>query len=71
MATNLYEGCVGGRSEFTDKQVFGTPAYIAPEVILRQGYGTCPSVQILLSAELKQTLIFKNVFKIRFPRITK
>ena len=24
---------------FTDKQVFGTPDYIAPEVILRQGYG--------------------------------
>ena len=24
---------------FRDKQVFGTPEYIAPEVILRQGYG--------------------------------
>lgn len=24
---------------FQDKQVFGTPDYIAPEVILRQGYG--------------------------------
>ena len=26
-------------SEFQDKQVFGTPAYIAPEVIIKQGYG--------------------------------
>ena len=25
--------------EFSDKQVIGTPEYIAPEVILRQGYG--------------------------------
>ena len=25
--------------QFRDKQVFGTPEYIAPEVILRQGYG--------------------------------
>jgi microtubule-associated serine/threonine kinase len=25
--------------QFNDKQVFGTPEYIAPEVILRQGYG--------------------------------
>ena len=25
--------------QFTDKQVFGTPDYLAPEVILRQGYG--------------------------------
>uniref|UniRef100_A0A182PEJ6 non-specific serine/threonine protein kinase n=1 Tax=Anopheles epiroticus TaxID=199890 RepID=A0A182PEJ6_9DIPT len=25
--------------QFSDKQVFGTPEYIAPEVILRQGYG--------------------------------
>ena len=29
----------GSDSQFTDKQVYGTPAYIAPEVILRQGYG--------------------------------
>ena len=25
--------------QFSDKQVFGTPEFIAPEVILRQGYG--------------------------------
>ncbi|KAK4337224.1 hypothetical protein RND71_043730 [Anisodus tanguticus] len=26
-------------NQFNDKQVYGTPEYIAPEVILRQGYG--------------------------------
>ena len=25
--------------QFVDQQVFGTPDYLAPEVILRQGYG--------------------------------
>lgn len=25
--------------QFTDQQVFGTPDYLAPEVILTQGYG--------------------------------
>ncbi|XP_045482551.1 microtubule-associated serine/threonine-protein kinase 3 isoform X2 [Harmonia axyridis] len=40
LATNLYEGYVDTESrQFSDKQVFGTPEYIAPEVILRQGYG--------------------------------
>lgn len=40
MATNLYEGYVDTEArQFSDKQVFGTPEYIAPEVILRQGYG--------------------------------
>lgn len=40
MATNLYEGYIDSESrQFSDKQVFGTPEYIAPEVILRQGYG--------------------------------
>uniref|UniRef100_T1JBB4 Uncharacterized protein n=1 Tax=Strigamia maritima TaxID=126957 RepID=T1JBB4_STRMM len=40
LATNLYEGYVDRDTrQFTDKQVFGTPEYIAPEVILRQGYG--------------------------------
>ncbi|KAG8238601.1 hypothetical protein J437_LFUL018447 [Ladona fulva] len=40
MATNLYEGYIDRETrQFSDKQVFGTPEYIAPEVILRQGYG--------------------------------
>ncbi|XP_018565731.1 microtubule-associated serine/threonine-protein kinase 3 isoform X3 [Anoplophora glabripennis] len=40
LATNLYEGYIDSESrQFSDKQVFGTPEYIAPEVILRQGYG--------------------------------
>lgn len=40
MATNLYEGYIDRDTrQFSDKQVFGTPEYIAPEVILRQGYG--------------------------------
>ncbi|XP_063929484.1 microtubule-associated serine/threonine-protein kinase 3 isoform X6 [Zophobas morio] len=40
LATNLYEGYVDTEArQFSDKQVFGTPEYIAPEVILRQGYG--------------------------------
>ncbi|GIY44929.1 hypothetical protein CEXT_475321, partial [Caerostris extrusa] len=40
LATNLYEGYVDRETkQFTDMQVFGTPEYIAPEVILRQGYG--------------------------------
>ena len=40
LATNLYEGFIDRETrEFSDKQVFGTPEYIAPEVVLRQGYG--------------------------------
>ncbi|XP_008937013.1 PREDICTED: microtubule-associated serine/threonine-protein kinase 4, partial [Merops nubicus] len=40
LTTNLYEGHIEKDArEFLDKQVYGTPEYIAPEVILRQGYG--------------------------------
>ncbi|RWS07894.1 microtubule-associated serine/threonine-protein kinase 3-like isoform X2 [Dinothrombium tinctorium] len=40
LATNLYEGYLDREArQFNDKQVYGTPEYIAPEVILRQGYG--------------------------------
>lgn len=40
LATNLYEGYLDCETrQFSDKQVYGTPEYIAPEVILRQGYG--------------------------------
>ncbi|XP_028404478.1 microtubule-associated serine/threonine-protein kinase 2-like isoform X2 [Dendronephthya gigantea] len=41
MTTHLYEGSMEAkdRKQFTDMQVFGTPNYIAPEVILRQAYG--------------------------------
>lgn len=40
LATNLYEGYIDRDTrQFNDKQVYGTPEYIAPEVILRQGYG--------------------------------
>ncbi|CAN8004347.1 unnamed protein product [Ixodes hexagonus] len=40
LATNLCEGYLDKETkQFNDKQVYGTPEYIAPEVILRQGYG--------------------------------
>ncbi|XP_060576748.1 microtubule-associated serine/threonine-protein kinase 2-like isoform X3 [Ruditapes philippinarum] len=40
LTTNLYEGTLDKDSkQFRDKQVMGTPEYVAPEVILRQGYG--------------------------------
>lgn len=36
LATNLYENYLEMETkQFSDKQVFGTPEYIAPEVILR------------------------------------
>ena len=40
LATNLYEGFINRETkQFNDNQVYGTAEYIAPEVILRQGYG--------------------------------
>lgn len=40
LATHLYEVYIDkDTKQFDDKQVYGTPEYIAPEVILRQGYG--------------------------------
>ena len=36
----MVENCMDrDTKQFTDNQVFGTPDYLAPEVILRQGYG--------------------------------
>lgn len=47
VATNLYEGYVDKETrQFNDKQVIGTPEYIAPEVILRKGYGKFVGHQI-------------------------
>lgn len=48
VTTNLYEDALDKDSkQFRDKQVFGTPEYIAPEVILRQGYGMLALFQTL------------------------
>jgi len=42
VTTTLYEGSIDKDCrQFKDKQVFGTPEYISPEVILRQEYGPC------------------------------
>lgn len=37
----LYEGCLdlSDTQQFQDRQICGTPEYIAPEVILLNGYG--------------------------------
>ncbi|CAK8685522.1 unnamed protein product [Clavelina lepadiformis] len=37
--TNMYESHIETQQVFVDRQVHGTPEYIAPEVVLRQGYG--------------------------------
>ncbi|UJR09396.1 hypothetical protein I4U23_013638 [Adineta vaga] len=40
LTTNFYEKLIDKETKaFDDKQICGTPSYIAPEVILRQGYG--------------------------------
>ena len=40
LATNLYEGYIDRETrQFSNKKVFRTLEYIAPEVILRQRYG--------------------------------
>ncbi|CAF4276585.1 unnamed protein product [Rotaria sp. Silwood2] len=40
LTTNVYEKLLDKEKKiFNDKQICGTPSYIAPEVILRQGYG--------------------------------
>ena len=40
LTTNFYEKLIDKETKtFIDKQICGTPTYIAPEVILRQGYG--------------------------------
>ena len=40
LATNLYKDYTYKETrQFIDKQVFGIPENISPEVILRQGYG--------------------------------
>lgn len=40
LTTNFYEKLLDKETKtFNDKQICGTPTYIAPEVILRQGYG--------------------------------
>ncbi|EDV23341.1 uncharacterized protein TRIADDRAFT_57859 [Trichoplax adhaerens] len=40
LTTSAYEYAIEQDTQiFQDKQIYGTPEYIAPEVILRQGYG--------------------------------
>ncbi|CAM4746782.1 unnamed protein product [Rotaria magnacalcarata] len=40
LTTSFYEKLIDKETKtFNDKQICGTPSYIAPEVILRQGYG--------------------------------
>lgn len=39
LTTNMYENHVETTKQFKDRQIHGTPEYIAPEVILRHSYG--------------------------------
>jgi len=40
--TNFFENNKSGKThQFQDQQIFGTPQYIAPEVIMNTGYGKC------------------------------
>ena len=57
VTTNLYEDALDKDSkQFRDKQVFGTPEYIAPEVILRAGYGqSCVLVSVSLDTDVSST----------------
>lgn len=53
LATNLYEGYIDKETrQFSDKQVFGTPEYIAPEVILRWVSGSMSILSILREVKL-------------------
>ena len=54
VTTTLYEGSIDKEcKQFKDKQVFGTPEYISPEVILRQEYGT-------LSASCLNSMVYRQ-----------
>lgn len=62
VATNLYEGYVDRETkQFTDKQVYGTPEYIAPEVILRQGYGKIYNLFYCLKIFFSYLIVINNI----------
>lgn len=57
LATNLYEGYIDKETrQFSDKQVFGTPEYIAPEVILRWVSSTHDLFSLTLLAKYLRAL---------------
>ena len=39
VTTGIFEQAHEDDSSFLDEQIYGTPDYLAPEVILMQGYG--------------------------------
>jgi len=60
VTTTLYEGSIDKDcKQFKDKQVFGTPEYISPEVILRQEYGL-EITFIYLLTYFRQHIIYVN-----------